>query len=61
MTERNRNSLFRLGAAYYPDYIEDGALARSMAGKIAWLSWSDRIKEDLERMSADGQQHRQNG
>jgi beta-galactosidase len=54
MTDLNSNSLFGLGAAYYPDYIEDGALARTSSGEIRPLAWTERIKEDLERMKGAG-------
>lgn len=44
--------LFKLGAAYYPDYIsKEKTLTRRVdSGKIEWLSQKERLNEDFKRM-----------
>ena len=48
--------LFKLGAAYYPDYISTGTtLTRRIAtGELVSLDREERLKEDFERMKAQG-------
>ena len=49
-------SLFKLGAAYYPDYISDTpTLTRRVAtGELFLLNREERLREDFERMTAQG-------
>jgi beta-galactosidase len=51
MTQQKQN-LFALGAAYYPDYISKRpTLTRKVdSGKLEWLSTKDRMQEDFKRM-----------
>lgn len=48
-----KQSLFKLGAAYYPDYISSEAtLTRRVdSGLLEWLPTQDRMHEDFKRMS----------
>ncbi|MFZ9519118.1 MAG: beta-galactosidase [Silvanigrellaceae bacterium] len=52
MTNQKQN-LFKLGAAYYPDYISQRpTLTRRVdSGKTEWLSTKERLAEDFKRMA----------
>ena len=51
-----RNSLFELGAAYYPDYLstQPQLTRRVDTGKIEALTTEDRLAEDFKRMNRQG-------
>jgi beta-galactosidase len=52
MTNPTAQNLFKLGAAYYPDYISKRpTLTRKVdSGKLEWLSAKERLREDFKRM-----------
>ena len=51
-----KQNLFKLGAAYYPDYIsKQKTLTRKVgSGKIEWLAEKERLQEDFKRMVQQG-------
>ena len=52
MTDKDR--LFTLGVAYYPDYLSEGKEARLASGEIKRLTVAQRLRVDFERMRKDG-------
>ncbi|MEY3901922.1 MAG: hypothetical protein RL189_1228 [Pseudomonadota bacterium] len=48
----SNQTLFKLGAAYYPDYISNKPTLtrRVSSGKLEWLSTKERLQEDFKRM-----------
>jgi beta-galactosidase len=53
---KKRQNIYKLGAAYYPDYISAGETVtrRAQGGEIVRLSRSERVDEDFRRMVKQG-------
>lgn len=51
-----QQNLFKLGAAYYPDYISNApTLTRRVeGGQLEWLERDERLREDFKRMKWQG-------
>ncbi|MBM3381282.1 MAG: beta-galactosidase [Betaproteobacteria bacterium] len=51
-----QQNLFKLGAAYYPDYIsnEKTLTRRVDSGRLEWLTNKERLTEDFKRMVKQG-------
>jgi len=56
MNQSQKQHLFKLGAAYYPDYISARpTLTRRVdSGKLDWISTKERLREDFKRMLKQG-------
>jgi beta-galactosidase len=52
----SQQNLYKLGAAYYPDYIsQEKTLTRRVdSGRLEWLSNKERLAEDFKRMVKQG-------
>ncbi len=48
------NRLFQFGVAYYPDYIQEGHLGRTIDGMIRPMSFEERLEQDFLRMVRAG-------
>lgn len=51
-----RQHIYKLGAAYYPDYLsnERTLTRRAESGEIEWLDKGERLREDFRRMVKQG-------